>query len=100
MNNKKWICEIGCGDEKIFADSIGVDIRMTKVVDIIADVNYLPFKNGCFDLIYSSHVIEHFSHIIVKMVLSEWIRVLKAGGQFEIRCPDLRARSFLLFLIA
>lgn len=98
MNGIKWIYEIGCGNEKVIKNSIGVDVRNTKVVDIIADAHNLPFKDGCFDLVYSSHAIEHFTHTNIKTVLSEWIRVLKEGGLFELRCPDLRARALLLFL--
>lgn len=98
MSRKKWICEIGCGDQKVMEDSIGIDIRKTKEVDIIADARKLPFKDNCFDHVYSSHVIEHFSHREVKEVLREWVRVLKEGGVFELRCPDLQARALLFFL--
>lgn len=98
MSRKKWICEIGCGDQKVMEDSIGVDIRKTKEIDIVADAHKLPFKDNCFDLVYSSHVIEHFSHQDVKAVLYEWIRVLKDGCTFELLCPDLRARALLFVL--
>jgi len=58
----------------------------------------LPFNDECFDRVYSSHLIEHFSHREVRNVLLEWIRVLKKSGTIEIRCPDLRARALLFFL--
>jgi predicted SAM-dependent methyltransferase len=58
----------------------------------------LPFSDESSDYIFSSHVIEHFSHREVSRVLAEWVRVLKKGGTIEIRCPDLRARAFLFFL--
>lgn len=95
---KNLILEIGCGDQKAIDGSIGVDIRQTEKVDIIADARKLPFKDSCFDHVYSSHLIEHFAHWEVKEVLHEWVRVLKPGGEFELRCPDLRARSLLFFL--
>ncbi|MCK9441019.1 MAG: class I SAM-dependent methyltransferase [Methanothrix sp.] len=95
---KKLICEIGCGENKVFFNSIGVDIRKTKKTDVIADARKLPFKDGCFDQIYSSHAIEHFSHVEVESVLIEWIRCLKEEGGFELRCPDLRARALIFFL--
>jgi predicted SAM-dependent methyltransferase len=100
MNNikKKLICEIGCGENKEFFDSIAVDIRKTVKTDVIADARKLPFKDACFDQIYSSHAIEHFSHIEVESVLIEWIRVLKDDGIFELRCPDLRMRALIFFL--
>ena len=98
MSRKRLICEIGCGDRKEIDESIGIDIRKIKGVDIIADARKLPFKDNCFDHVYSSHVIEHFSHHEVKEVLREWIRVLREGGTFELRCPDLQARALLFFL--
>jgi predicted SAM-dependent methyltransferase len=97
-SNKKLICEIGCGERKMFDGSIGVDIRRTAKTDVLADARKLPFKDGCFDHIYSSHVIEHFSHNEIQCVLIEWIRVLKDEGVFELRCPDLRARALIFFL--
>jgi len=89
--------DIGCGDNKRMG-FIGVDIRRTKVVDVIADARKLPFRDCSFDHVHSSHLIEHFSHREVKNVLAEWVRVLKKGGILEILCPDLRARALLFFL--
>jgi len=90
--------DIGCGENKRSEIMIGLDIRKTSSTDIIADAHMLPFKDEIFDYIYSSHLIEHFSHKEVRKVLSEWVRVLKNGGIIEIRCPDLRARALLFFL--
>jgi predicted SAM-dependent methyltransferase len=89
--------DIGCGDNKRVG-FIGVDIKRTKAVDVVADARNLPFRDCVFDHVYSSHLIEHFSHKEIKSVLAEWVRVLKKGGVLEIRCPDLRARAFLFFL--
>jgi len=71
-------CEIGCGTRKKDKNSIGIDIRKTSDVNVIADARNLPFSSESFDNIYSSHTIEHFSHNEVNKVLTEWIRVLKA----------------------
>jgi predicted SAM-dependent methyltransferase len=96
--SKAIICEIGCGDKKVFPNSIAIDIRKTQKVDVIADARFLPFKSESVDHVYSSHVIEHFSHRDVKLVLIEWVRILKPGSTFEIRCPDFRARALLFFI--
>ncbi len=95
---RKMILEIGCGEQKVIDGSIGVDFRRTNVVDIIADARKLPFKDSCFDQVFSSHTIEHFSHREVKEVLHEWVRVLRLGGELELRCPDLQARALIFFL--
>lgn len=97
-NRRNLICEIGCGERKEFNNSICIDIRQTGKTDVIADARKLPFKDGSFSHIYSSHVIEHFSHNEINDVLIEWIRVLKDNGTFELRCPDLRARALIFFL--
>jgi len=96
--NNDLILEIGCGNIKDYADSICLDIRLTNKVDVLADARHLPFIEGCFSLVYSSHTIEHFSHREQTRVLTEWIRVLHEGGKLEIKCPDLRARA-LIFAI-
>jgi len=89
--------EIGCGESRK-PSMIGLDIRRTGQVDVIADARMLPFMNGAFDYVFSSHLVEHFSHREVSKVLAEWVRVLKKDGTIEILCPDLRARAFLFFL--
>lgn len=98
MINKNLILEIGCGEKKEYTNSIGLDARKLKDVDIVADARKLPFENDYFDHVYSSHTIEHFSHLEISDVLKEWIRVLKKGGTFEIRCPDLRFRTLMFAL--
>lgn len=93
----KLILDIGCGERKK-EGAIGLDFKKTSSVDVIADASRLPFRKNALDHVYSSHLIEHFSHREVNRVLAEWTRVLKEGGILEIRCPDLRARAFLFFL--
>jgi len=70
------LLDIGCGDRKR-QGALGLDIQVTKDVDVIADARKLPFRDEAFDHVYSSHVLEHFSHREVLKVLREWIRVLK-----------------------
>ncbi|OPX94113.1 MAG: Methyltransferase domain protein [Syntrophorhabdus sp. PtaB.Bin027] len=65
------ILEIGVGNNKEIINSICVDIRKTPAVNILADARNLPFKNGSFDKIFSSHVIEHFSHTEIRYLLEE-----------------------------
>jgi len=91
------ILDIGCGNNRM-EGVVGLDMRKTNCVDVVADARKLPFKDSSFDYVFSSHLIEHFSHREVGSVLSEWVRVLGQGGTIEIRCPDLRARALLFFL--
>ena len=67
-----------------------LDIDESVSPDVIADMRDLSvFDEGSFDLIYSSHNIEHlYTHEVVS-TLQEWRRVLKADGRAVVRCPDL-----------
>ena len=89
--------DIGCGDYKK-EGFIGCDCRTTDSVDVIADVRALPFEDEVFDYVYSSHVIEHFSHREVKDIITEWVRILKKGGIMEVVCPWLRVSALYFFL--
>lgn len=91
------VLDVGCGEKKL-VDAIGVDIRRIVGVDVVADARYLPFKNEVFDRVYSSHTLEHISHLELKDAVKEWVRVLKPGGKLEIRCPYLRIRALIFFL--
>ena len=48
------------------------------------------FDDRSFDLVYASHVLEHFDwrHEMAP-VLKEWRRVLKPGGELHVSVPDL-----------
>lgn len=44
------------------------------------------FRDECLDFIYSSHVLEDFHD--TRVVLDEWLRVLKPGGHLVLYLPD------------
>lgn len=68
---------------------VRVDIREECNPDYRCDVRILPFANEEFDLVFSSHVLEHFSREETKSILTEWLRILKSGGEFIITVPNL-----------
>jgi len=70
-------------------DVVTVDIDPEKQPDYVCDARILPFDNEQFDLVHSSHVLEHFPRRQVSDVLDEWIRVLKKGGKLILQLPDL-----------
>lgn len=59
-------------------------------IDHLGDARDLSrFPDGSFDLVYASHVLEHFDYRDeVDRVLSEWYRVLAPGGILEVSVPD------------
>ncbi|MFI3241346.1 MAG: glycosyltransferase [Alphaproteobacteria bacterium] len=85
---KRWL-EIGPGNERIEGFE-GLNIVKNNATDYIADVakDGIPFINESFDLVYSSHFLEHIEWYKTKDVIIEMYRVLKKGGHVEIHVPD------------
>ncbi len=79
----------GCGrggQEDIFGPSIGIDISFENILSLIkrggqgvvADMEFLPFRDRTFDLVYGFGILHHLDNI--KKGVSEATRVLKDGG--------------------
>ena len=87
-NKMKRFLEIGPGNNRI-AGFETVVIAPKKNVDYVRDcAKRLPFDNCTFDIVYSSHVLEHIPWYQVEEVLREWVRILKPGGYMELWVPD------------
>lgn len=85
--------DIGCGPYRVFPHFTGIDnghhwgnIGEFVKVDDAADLSILG--SNSWDLSYSSHLLEHFPYEKVPGVLSEWMRVVKAGGHMILYVPD------------
>ena len=79
---------LGCG-EKYIPGFIHVDIREFDHIDYITSVDNLNmFKDNSVNLIYASHILEHFKRFETEKVLNEWYRVLEKGGILRIAVPD------------
>lgn len=80
---------IACG-KRYHKDWINIDFHpdsnMVKKVNILSG---LPFERDSFDVIYSSHFLEHLSPLQAKFVLKEANRLLKKDGILRIVVPDL-----------
>ncbi|WP_186774797.1 class I SAM-dependent methyltransferase [Allorhodopirellula solitaria] len=48
-----------------------------------------PFEDSFFDVVYSSHVLEHFTRKEANQFIQECMRILKPGGVVRIVVPDL-----------
>ena len=61
--------------------------------DTDVSIEKLPYDEDFFDLVLSSHVIEHMWRPNVPFHFSEVYRVLKPGGEYRIKCPNLKAAA-------
>ena len=80
------VLDLGCGVNKK-AGAVGVDRRRLPSVDVVCDLNYgfLPFRDGCADTIYSSHVLEHLKDPVAFM--KEARRVMSDNGKAILTLP-------------
>lgn len=80
---------LGCGDNILPSPFCNVDARDLPGVDTVAPIYPLvDFENEAYDLVYVSHVLEHFSHQATLNVLKEWCRVIKPGGILRLSVPS------------
>lgn len=57
--------------------------------DVRADMRRLPYADGAVDEIYCSHALEHLPRGDIAATLTEWRRVLRAGGKLGLVVPNL-----------
>jgi SAM-dependent methyltransferase len=81
---------LACGPVYIASESwINVDYHSVGPAVIACDLlKDLPFPPASFDLLYSSHFLEHLPRDVVLSFLYECRRVLKPGGVIRLVLPD------------
>jgi len=55
----------------------------------LEDLDRWPIEDDSYDLVYSSHALEHLSDDAVERTLEEAHRILKPGGRIRINVPDM-----------
>ena len=89
---------LGCGPRHIDG-FVHVDARPFGHVDHMQAIEALDcFADGSVDLIYASHVLEHFGRHVYMSVLREWFRVLRPGGVLRLSVPDF-AKTVQVYLL-
>lgn len=79
---------LGCGHIPIDG-YLNVDAREVPGVDIVADVQNLPFEPGQVSEIFSAHMLEHFPvEQLARTLLPYWHSLLRPGGTFAAVVPD------------
>lgn len=90
----KKIIDLGCGEPEVsYKTDEGsvtrVDIRESCRPDYRCDLRILPFGSKEFDIVFSSHTLEHFERGEIGKVLDEWIRIMKDDGELRMVLPNL-----------
>lgn len=91
---------LGCGSQ-YHLDWINVDFNPSSQEIISHDLTKpLPFTDDSFDIVYHSHVLEHFGRVEGVQFLGECYRVCKKGGVVRVVVPDLEVivRLYLYYL--
>ncbi|QIZ72501.1 class I SAM-dependent methyltransferase [Oxynema aestuarii] len=91
---------LGCG-RRFHSDWTNVDFTSTGEGVIAHNLTQgLPFPDSSFDVIYHSHVLEHFTKNTAESFLSECCRVLRSQGILRVVVPDLEqiAKIYLVAL--
>lgn len=94
---KLSLINLGCGT-RFHPDWVNIDKYPVNQNVMAHDLRQsLPFGDNTFDVVYHSHVLEHFSRTEGKIFLSECFRICKPGGIIRIVVPDLEniVRSYL-----
>jgi SAM-dependent methyltransferase len=79
------ILDIGSGPGRLSSKFINVDVFPFPEVDIIADAESLPFKDGSVDALVTESMLEHIPRPTV--VAKEMVRILKKGGVLYASAP-------------
>lgn len=80
--------EIGSGPNRIEGFET-LNIVPGPNVDYIGDASKrLTFEDKTFDMVYTSHILEHIPWYQTIETLIEWVRVIRPGGSLEVWVPD------------
>jgi SAM-dependent methyltransferase len=88
---------LGCG-QRFHPDWVNLDVHPAAESVRGWDLaRGLPFRDASFDVVYHSHVLEHFSKADGLQLLRQCLRVLRSGGIVRVAVPDLEqiARLYL-----
>jgi predicted SAM-dependent methyltransferase len=77
--------DVGCHEQKVSDNCIGIDSDHNVNPDIVASVDKLGHLGGDWDFIVGSHILEHMPNTIE--VLRHWLSLLIPGGTLGVTVP-------------
>lgn len=80
--------ELGAGDRNMEG---WVSVDRSDNCELNLDLTEpIPFPDNSVSMVYSSHVLEHFTYPELIKLLEECLRILKSGGTFSASVPNAR----------
>ena len=80
---------LGCG-KRLHSDWVNVDYTASNENVISHDLSRgIPFPDNSFDVVYHSHLLEHFPRSAASVFVQSCWRVLKPGGILRVVVPNL-----------
>lgn len=76
--------------EHVNVDYVSADLS-SPLAMVHMDITTMPYLDGCFDLLYCSHVLEHIPDD--RAAMQEIIRVLRPGGVAMVQVPIASAET-------
>ena len=104
------LLEVGCGDGKALirlrelsweAEGVEIDHNAVKTARAkglnvhLGQISEQQYPEGCFDVVFMSHVIEHVLEPMT--LLEECHRILKNGGYLVVYSPNVRSLGHRLY---
>jgi predicted SAM-dependent methyltransferase len=81
---------IGCGKCHI-PGWTNIDIFSNIKADMYASALALPIPRESVEIVYASHILEHFQRHLIVTALSHWRDLLIEGGILRLAVPDFEA---------
>lgn len=94
------LLNLGCG-KRFIAEWTNLDFVKTGEGVVAHNLlKGIPFPSNTFDVVYHSHVLEHFSKNDGQEFIAECYRVLRPNGIIRVAVPDLEqiVRNYISFL--
>jgi SAM-dependent methyltransferase len=88
LGSEARILDLGSGGRRLREGAISLDISYREDVDVVADATVLPFRDGSFDLIVCTAVLEHIKR--PEAVVVEMHKCCKRGGMVYVEVPFLQ----------
>ncbi|MBU1660846.1 MAG: class I SAM-dependent methyltransferase [Chloroflexi bacterium] len=107
LNPSTQIMDAGCGEGVLVNEYhqrgyniIGMDLNYSSERVLTGNVLNMPYADSTFDVIINLDVIEHFHFPQQELIVKEFARILKPGGNLFISIPNLaHLLSRLTFLV-